>query len=92
MLPEVLSNGLCSLNPKVDRLCMVCEMRVGPDGKVSRSKFYDAVMRSKARLTYTQVAGFLSGHKSTGVPKVVQQDIRHLHAAVSYTHLRAHET
>ncbi|MED5461079.1 MAG: RNB domain-containing ribonuclease, partial [Pseudomonadota bacterium] len=44
MLPEVLSNGLCSLNPKVDRLCMVCEMRVGPDGKVSRSKFYDAVM------------------------------------------------
>ena len=80
MLPEVLSNGLCSLNPKVDRLCMVCEMRVGPDGKVSRSKFYDAVMRSKARLTYTQVAGFLSGHKSTGVPKVVQQDIRHLHA------------
>ncbi|MDG2375939.1 MAG: RNB domain-containing ribonuclease, partial [Woeseiaceae bacterium] len=60
MLPEVLSNGLCSLNPKVDRLCLVCEMRVDKDGKVSRSKFYEAVMKSKARLTYAQVADFLS--------------------------------
>jgi ribonuclease R len=79
MLPEVLSNGLCSLNPKVDRLCMVCEMRVGPDGKVARSKFYEAVMRSKARLTYSQVHEFLSGSTSTAVPKAVRQDIRHLH-------------
>ena len=79
MLPEVLSNGLCSLNPKVDRLCMVCEMRVGPDGKVARAKFYEAVMRSKARLTYTQVNDFLSGHKDNGVPKAVQKDIRNLH-------------
>ena len=79
MLPEVLSNGLCSLNPKVDRLCMVCEMRVGPDGKVSRSKFYEAVMRSKARLTYEQVNEFITGRKESGVPKEVRQDIRHLH-------------
>lgn len=78
MLPEVLSNGLCSLNPKVDRLCMVCEMRVGPDGKVARSKFYEAVMRSKARLTYSQVAGFLGGQDLSMVPKEVQQDLRHL--------------
>ena len=55
MLPETLSNGICSLNPKVDRLCMVCDMQVGRDGEVVRSRFYDAVMRSHARLTYTQV-------------------------------------
>ena len=79
MLPEVLSNGLCSLNPQVDRLCMVCEMRVGPDGKVSRARFYEAVMRSKARLTYTQVDDFLSGRGKHAVPKDVQPGIRHLH-------------
>ena len=55
MLPETLSNGICSLNPKVDRLCMVCEMHVGHDGDVSNAKFYAAVMRSHARLTYTRV-------------------------------------
>ncbi|MGV2482103.1 UNVERIFIED_CONTAM: RNB domain-containing ribonuclease, partial [Salmonella enterica subsp. enterica serovar Weltevreden] len=46
MLPEKLSNGLCSLNPDVDRLCMVCEMRVMPDGEIAKSRFYEAVMRS----------------------------------------------
>lgn len=59
MLPESLSNGLCSLNPDVDRLCIVCEMRVSPQGKVTRSRFFEGVMRSAARLTYTQVARFL---------------------------------
>ncbi len=59
MLPEVLSNGLCSLNPDVDRLCMVCEMLVNRDGRVIRSKFYQAVMRSHARLTYNEVAAML---------------------------------
>jgi ribonuclease R len=59
MLPEVLSNGLCSLNQKVDRLCMVCEMRVGRDGKVSRARFFEGVMRSQARLTYEEVAAML---------------------------------
>ncbi|THB71968.1 MAG: ribonuclease R [Gammaproteobacteria bacterium] len=59
MLPEKLSNGLCSINPKVDRLCMVCEMVISKNGKVQRSKFYEAVMRSKARLTYTEVAAIL---------------------------------
>ena len=79
MLPEVLSNGLCSLNPEVDRLCMVCEMRVDPDGKVARSKFYEAVMRSAARLTYSQVNDFLTGRKANAVPKEVRGDIRNLH-------------
>ena len=55
MLPETLSNGICSLNPKVERLCMVCDMIVGHDGEVVRSKFHPAVMRSHARLTYTRV-------------------------------------
>ncbi len=55
MLPESLSNGICSLNPNVDRLCMVCDMEVAPNGVVQSSEFYQAVMRSHARLTYTQV-------------------------------------
>ncbi|MEW9623081.1 ribonuclease R [Rhodanobacter geophilus] len=55
MLPETLSNGICSLNPKVERLCMVCDMTVDAAGEVTRSKFYPAVMRSHARLTYDQV-------------------------------------
>ena len=55
MLPETLSNGICSLNPKVDRLCFVCDMQVDRNGEVTRSKFYEAVMNSHARLTYTQV-------------------------------------
>lgn len=55
MLPETLSNGICSLMPKVERLCFACEMQVDFDGNVLRSKFYEAIMRSHARLTYTQV-------------------------------------
>jgi ribonuclease R len=61
MLPEELSNGLCSLNPHVDRLCMVCEMTVSASGKLSGAKFYPAVMNSHARFTYTQVAAILDG-------------------------------
>ncbi|PCI52662.1 MAG: ribonuclease R [Gammaproteobacteria bacterium] len=61
MLPEKLSNGLCSLNPDVDRLCMVCEMTVSAAGKLSGSKFYPAVMRSHARFTYSKVAKILDG-------------------------------
>jgi ribonuclease R len=60
MLPEKLSNGLCSLNPGVDRLCMVCEMRVLPDGEIAKSRFYPAVMRSHARLIYEDVAEMLA--------------------------------
>ena len=64
MLPEKLSNGLCSLNPEVDRLCMVCEMTVSAAGKLSGSKFYPAVMRSHARFTYTKVAAILDGDEA----------------------------
>ena len=55
MLPETLSNGICSLNPAVDRLCFCCDMQVGRDGIVRESRFYEAVMHSHARLTYTDV-------------------------------------
>ena len=59
MLPEKLSNGLCSLNPDVDRLCMVCEMTVSETGMLTESKFYPSVMRSHARFTYSKVAAML---------------------------------
>ncbi|MEO7478505.1 MAG: ribonuclease R, partial [Lysobacteraceae bacterium] len=55
MLPETLSNGICSLKPEVDRLCFVCDMQIGREGEVTAAKFYEAVMRSQARLTYTEV-------------------------------------
>ena len=61
MLPEKLSNGICSLNPDVERLCMVCDMVVTYAGNIKEYKFYPAVMRSHARLTYTQVWDWLSG-------------------------------
>ena len=60
MLPEVLSNGLCSLNPEVDRLCMVCDMTIDAHGDVADYKFFPAVMWSHARLTYTAVAEMLA--------------------------------
>ncbi|UGA54565.1 ribonuclease R [Vibrio sp. VB16] len=67
MLPEVLSNGLCSLNPQVDRLCMVCEMTVSETGKLSGYKHYEAVMNSHARLTYTKVGDILAGDEELRV-------------------------
>ncbi len=64
MLPEVLSNGLCSLNPEVNRLCFVCDMIIDAEGEINSYDFYQAVMFSHARLTYTQVAQLLEGEKS----------------------------
>ena len=61
MLPEALSNGLCSLNPNVDRLCMVCDLNLSRAGKVTGYQFYPSVMHSKARLTYDQVAQYFDG-------------------------------
>jgi len=55
MLPETLSNGICSLRPREDRMCFVCDMQVDRKGEVVQSRFYEAVMNSHARLTYTQV-------------------------------------
>ncbi|HZY16699.1 MAG TPA: ribonuclease R [Ramlibacter sp.] len=60
MLPEKLSNGLCSLNPQVDRLCMVCDMLVTAAGELHAYQFYPAVMHSHARMTYTEVASILA--------------------------------
>jgi ribonuclease R len=59
MLPEVLSNGLCSLNPQVDRLCMTAELYFDAEGKLYRSRFFEAVMNSHARLTYDEVGAML---------------------------------
>jgi ribonuclease R len=70
MLPEVLSNGLCSLNPQVDRLCMVCEMTISKTGKLVEHQFYEAVMNSKARLTYTKVWDLLKEHAAQGNPEL----------------------
>ncbi|MDR3414178.1 MAG: ribonuclease R [Formivibrio sp.] len=60
MLPEALSNGICSLNPAVERLCMVCDMQISQKGEIKDYRFYPAVMLSKARLTYNKVWDMLS--------------------------------
>ncbi len=66
MLPEALSNGICSLNPNVDRLAMVCEMRFDTHGNMAKYRFYNAVIRSQARLTYEEAAALLT---TSGSPK-----------------------
>ncbi len=69
MLPEVLSNGLCSLNPDVDRLCMVADIKVSRAGNVTGYDFYSAVMHSQARLTYNQVNAYFDNPKDDSIPK-----------------------
>ena len=64
MLPEVLSNGLCSLNPDVDRLCMLCELTLDEKAKVKNTRFHNGIMRSHARLTYDQVSEMLTDDSS----------------------------
>ena len=66
MLPESLSNGLCSLQPRQDRLCLCCDMTVSRQGEVKRSRFYEAVMRSAQRFTYGEAARLLSGRPGEG--------------------------
>ncbi len=88
MLPEALSNGLCSLKPEVDRLCLACEMTVSDQGRVQRSRFVAALMRSSARLTYRQVADYFAGgelRKHTDQKKI-KQNLDDLHGL--YTALR----
>jgi ribonuclease R len=79
MLPEKLSNGLCSLNPDVDRLAMVCEMTIGAQGEVSGYEFYAAVFRSKARLTYTKVWAELSSGKPAAHLATLYEVFKALH-------------
>jgi len=81
MLPEVLSNGLCSLNPEVNRLCFVCDMEINKDGDIDSYDFYQAVMYSHARLTYTQVAKLIDGDaKGSGIDKQLQPAINNLYS------------
>jgi len=77
MLPEELSNGLCSLNPDVDRLCVVCEMAIDGRGEIQQYRFYPAVMHSHARLTYTAVAAVLAGgdEQERGTQSAVPSDL-----------------
>jgi ribonuclease R len=85
MLPEILSNGLCSLNPQVDRLCMVSEMVISKAGVLTDYKFYEAVMNSHARFTYTKVAAILDGDQTLReqykplVPHI--EELEHLYKA-----------
>jgi ribonuclease R len=69
MLPEKLSNGLCSLNPEVDRLTLVCDMVITQDGDIKAYQFYPAVIHSAARFTYTEVAEILGNTKGTAAAK-----------------------
>ena len=81
MLPEKLSNGLCSLNPEVERLCMVCDMLVTAQGEVTAYQFYPAVMFSHARFTYTEVAAILANTRGPEAARRKErvQDLIHLH-------------
>jgi ribonuclease R len=91
MLPEELSNGLCSLKPHVDRLCLVCEMQVTRDGEVTRSRFYDAVMRSAARLTYTEAASILVTARPRGPHAEIKPALQHLNAVYeAFASVRKH--
>ncbi len=82
MLPEKISNGLCSLNPQVERLCMVCDMAIAANGVVKRYRFYPAVMFSHARLTYNEVAAALYEDDATATKKLkgLLPQLRHLDA------------
>jgi ribonuclease R len=88
MLPEALSNGLCSINPGVDRLCLACEMKVDAQGKVTRSRFFEGLMRSRARLTYTKVAAYLANPAAANEPEVaaVGEQLTHLYAVFKALH------
>jgi ribonuclease R len=82
MLPEKLSNGLCSLNPDVERLAMVCDMDINASGEIKAYKFYPAVFRSKARLTYNQVWNWLSAaaEPETDVQRSLMPQLKALYA------------
>ncbi|HEX4234053.1 MAG TPA: ribonuclease R [Caldimonas sp.] len=93
MLPEKLSNGLCSLNPEVERLAMVCDMLVGDHGEVHAYQFFPATIRSAARLTYTEVAAILAntrgpeaGRRSTLVPHLL--DLHDVYRALLKARIR----
>lgn len=80
MLPEVLSNGLCSLNPNVNRLCFVSDMVINKSGEIESYDFYQAVMYSHARLTYTQVSALIEGDsQQANIPDKLHENIHDLY-------------
>ncbi|MGA2654927.1 MAG: ribonuclease R, partial [Gammaproteobacteria bacterium] len=79
MLPTILSNELCSLNPKVDRLCMVCEAIIDKKGQVKKTRFFEGLMQSHARLTYKKVADYLEGVE-TSIDDYLLPHLDSLHA------------
>ena len=89
MLPERLSGDLCSLRPDVDRLAWVAELVVGAGGKVREKKFYPAVIRSRARLVYEDVAGVMEGHGDGGLVPEIADQLRDLERATAA--LRRHK-
>jgi len=88
MLPEKLSNGICSLNPDVERMAMVCDMEVGTSGKIGKYRFYPAVFRSQARLTYNQVWSWLSGASApeSEAQRAVQPHLKNLYKLFQALH------
>ncbi|MFK5925823.1 MAG: ribonuclease R [Desulfuromusa sp.] len=89
MLPEALSNGICSLNPHEDRLVMTAELHIGRDGLPLDAKFYPAVIRSQARLTYVQVDGFLANQEQATLGKsLVEQLLEMARLAKILTQMR----
>jgi ribonuclease R len=92
MLPEALSNGLCSLVPHEDRLCLCCELRVNDAGHITRSRFFEGVMRSAARLTYREVGEFLTRPEGRHEPRLeaLRERLLALHGVYrSFTRERA---
>jgi ribonuclease R len=92
MLPEALSNGLCSLVPDEDRLCLCCELRVNDAGHITRSRFFEGVMRSAARLTYREVGEFLARPDGRHEPRLeaLRERLLALHGAYrSFTRERS---
>ncbi len=95
MLPEILSNGLCSLKPEVDRLCVVCEMDINERGTIERFEFYEAVIHSRARLLYDDVATVVFDGEKPGkqpISKVVEdlQRLRQVYRALAKARKRRH--
>ena len=90
MLPENLSNGICSLNPDVERLCMVCDMVVTYAGNIKSFEFYPAVMRSHARLTYTEVWDWIANGSTNPLKPQIDTLYKLYQVLLKYSQQRRH--
>ena len=86
MLPELLSNDLCSLKPDTDRFAMVCDMRIGRTGRIRKYRLYPAVIRSRARLTYNLVGDVLAGKKAQRKYRPVVPHVADMHELYRLMH------